>query len=230
MSNMNVKALSANQFRISNRGFNRFCDGGQLPVAILVVLFLCQSLLADGPASQPADEGTPQAFLANMTNDRVAAMTVRQMMAFIDFNPDSEKDKAGVRLLAASDVAVARLEVAVRKKWGKDAETAVAHACWDNVPDDAATAQWTITGDHAKATFQLDRLGDLMLVKTDGRWKLDLNGYRNADGDKFSSDLRTGTAEVRRLMQELANIDPDTTADAFARHVKEEMDKLAGSN
>jgi hypothetical protein len=227
---MNVQAIPANQFRIIDRGSNQFCRRGGLPIAIMVILFLWQSLLADGPATQPADDDTPQAFLAGMTDDRIAAMNVRQMMAFIDFDPDSDRDRAGARLLATSDVAVAKLEVAVRKKWGTDAETAVAHACWDNVLEDTATAQWTMTGDHAKATFQLERLGNVMLVKTEGHWKLDLSGYRSAAGDKFNSDLRAGTAEVRRLLQELANIDPDTSAAEFTRHVREEMDKLAGSN
>src|ERR1700728_411031 len=98
-------------------------------LSLLILFFVVQGVWADAPATQPADARTPQAFLAAMTNDRLAAMSESEAGGLIDFNPDSDKDKSDAKLLATSNVLQAKLEVAVRKKWGKKAEADVAHAC-----------------------------------------------------------------------------------------------------
>ena len=205
---------------VSRRGFVAMAG-------ILAIVFVAPFLLADAPATAPAEAGTPQGFLQNVTNDRVAAMSDDEVLGIIDFNADSEKDKADAQLLAANNLAESKLEVAVRKKWGKSAEVAVAHAMLDNVRDDEADAQWTITGDHARADFGAKKLSPVLLVKSGGEWKLDLQGYREAVGDQFVPILRQATDVTQKLNQELDG-NAYANADDFVKHVNEEMGKIGG--
>lgn len=197
-------------------------------LGMLAILILPQRVWADAPTSQPVDD-TPQAFLVNVTNDVVAPMSVDQAMALVGFNPNSDKDIAGAKLLAMSIIEQSKLELAVRGKWGKDAETAVAHDCADNLPSDAATAKWDINVDHATATFQIDSLTPMLLVNENGHWKIDLAGYRQANAT-MDKDMQAATALCDRLTQDLANKDAYPAADAFIKHVKEENDKLSAAN
>jgi len=135
----------------------RFCLCPAYLALIIGALILAQPLSADSPTTQPTSEETPQAFLAETTNDRVATMSLEHVVSLFDFNPDSAKDKLSATLLAVGVVDQAELELAVRKKWGRAAETAVAHASLDNLPDDVANAKWTIKNGRAKATFQLEK-------------------------------------------------------------------------
>jgi hypothetical protein len=196
-------------------------------LGILLVFVLPLRLFAGDPATRPWDD-TPQAFLTNMTNDVVAAMTIDQVMGTINFDATSAKETASAKIIAAGIVAQSKLELAVRQRWGKDAEAAVAHASSDNVPSDAATAKMMVNGDHAAAIFQIDSLTPMLLVNVNGHWKIDMAGYEGMD-PKFDRETQAGTALCGRLAQDLQNKDAYPDAGSFTKHVKEEMDKL-GAN
>jgi hypothetical protein len=221
--------ISATWFYFINSSIRLFrhCRGVSA-LAVLVIFICSHSAWADAPATQPTDD-TPQGFLAQMTNDRIAAMSVDQATATMGFNQDSDKDKASAKAMATAAIATAKLEVAVGAKWGKDAETAVAHICQDDTVDDDAKAKWTINGDHATATFAVDNVGPVMLVKQDGHWKLDLAQYRAADADSFDKDAMADAAVVDQLIADISKTGAYPTADAFNKHVKDALDKLNGN-
>ena len=191
---------------------------------ISAVFFVVPYLWADGPATAPAEAGTPQGFLAAMTNDRLAAMSDSDSLGIVDFDATSDKEKADAQLLAESMVVQAKLEVAARKKWGTGTETGVAHACGDNVPDDDAGAKWTVNGDQARADFANANSTPLLLMKSGGEWKVDMHGYQELVGQKFEQSLRDGTAAMQRLIDGMDSF--SGSGDDFVKRVNEEMSKI----
>ena len=203
---------------------------GHLPAAILMGVVLCAGIaFADAPATQPAGDQSPQKFAAALTNDRVAAMNVDRALALIDYDPSSDKDAADAKVTAANAIITCKLELAARAKWGKDGETAVAHALGDIMPDDIAQADWAVDRDRAVAQFKPDGLSPLVLIKKDGQWKIDLPGARKLAGDTVDSDLKVeqeASPMLDQLTHDVADKDAYPTADAFAQHVKDEVAKL----
>jgi len=201
-----------------------------LAFGLLAVFTLLHSAFADTPATNPAGD-TPQAFVAYASNDVLAAMTVDQMLPLVSFNPDSDSEKASAKIVAACNIAEARVELSARQKWGAAGEKAVAQALSDNTPADFQTAIWDINGDKAVATFRSDSLSPVYLVKQDGHWKLDAEAYRGAlSRDKFNKEMENATDVFYRLTQDIAKNDAYSNVDEFTGHVKEEMDKLNTAN
>lgn len=211
---------------------SNFSRLGIVMLAALTLLIGASATLADSPSTQPAD-GSPQAFVAALTNDKVADMTVKEAMAILAYDPASDKEMQDAKLTAINSIAASKLEVAARKRWGKDGETAVAHAIGDNMPEDVATGDWAVDGDHAVCQFQADGLEPLVLIKKSGQWKLDLTGSRKLGGIDLDDDLKAqqaATGIIDQLNKDLTDKSAYPTADAFAEHVKDEVSKLGPGN
>jgi hypothetical protein len=196
-------------------------------IALLAIGVFATGLLADSPATQPADD-SPQKFAEGLTNDKVAAMTVDQAMQILDYDPTSDKEKADAKLVAANSITVSKLELAARDKWGKDGEVAVTHALEDNTPDDLVHADWADDGVHAVAQFKGD-LSPMVLIKKAGQWKIDLAGSRKLAHADLDDDLKVeqqASAILDQLAKDIADKNTYPTADAFAQHAKDAMAKL----
>jgi hypothetical protein len=195
---------------------------------ISILAFACRAL-GDNPTTQPAGDQTPQKFLLSLTNDKVSSMTVDQVMETIAYDPGSDSEKADAKVNAANYIAVSKIELAVRDKWGKDAETAVAHAIGDNTPDDIANGDWAVDGDRAVVQFKPDGLAPLALIKKDGQWKIDLVGVCKLQDESIDDDAKSeqaAAAMLDQLSKDLAKKDAYPNADAFALHVKDEVAKM----
>jgi len=207
-------------------------------LGLFMVFASTQNLLGEAPVAAPSTTPatqaatqavgylTPQDFLKSVTTDLVAVMTVEQAMTLCAFDPDSAKDKATAKLLAVNAIAQARLEKAVREKWGREGETTFAHTIGDNMPADAAKAMWEIKDDHASATFQVDGLTPMLLVKQNGLWKLDMAGYREILGENTDKFLQASTDTLRRLTHEMGKPEAFADVEEFSRHARAEIDNL----
>ncbi len=230
---MSSSIFSLYRFSIINRGQVFFRLNLYLSLSVFFLIFiLTQNVFADETTTQSVWDHTPQDFLAHLTNDRLAVMTVDQVMSLIGYFGDTNNNKASAKLMAIGIINGAKLELAVRTKWGKLAETAVARTLGDSVPDDIAKAKWKFNGHFATATFQADIASPVNLVERNGHWKFDLDTYRIAAGDNALLDKNSQASNVvlERLIQELAKIDASVKAHAFAKHVQEEMEKLSAPN
>jgi hypothetical protein len=194
---------------------------------LLATLAVSQRALADSavaPTTQPVSDQTPQKYAQTFTNDLVATMTVDQLLGQIDYDPDSDKEKAVAKAMAIGVINCSKLEVAVRQRWGKDAEIEVIHACGDDNPDDVAKADWAVDGDRAVAQFQQDGLTPILLIRKNGQWKMDLAGYRKLEqesSDAFLEDMKEGTQKIEQLATDLAKKDAYPSGDDFIKHVKD---------
>jgi hypothetical protein len=198
-------------------------------IALFSILALASRTSADAPATQPAGDQTPQKFLLSLTNDKVASMNVDQVLDSIAYDPASESEKADAKANAANYIAVSKIELAARDKWGKDAETAVAHAIGDNTPDDIANGDWAVDGDRAVVQFKPDGLAPLALIKKAGQWKVDLVGVCKLQDESIDDDIKDEQAAATMLDQlskDLAKKDAYPNAGAFVQHVKDEVAKM----
>jgi hypothetical protein len=204
-----------------------------LAVASMAMFVCLPRTFADAPATQPDAVQTPQQFAATLTNDRLAPMTVDEAMAIFQYDSQSDKEKTCARASAAACVIMNRLELAARKKWGKDAETEVTHALGDTLPADYDKADWAIDGDRAVVQFQQSDLTPLILRKKEGQWKVDLSGYNQLyqnNWNEATKQFQDDEKLFRHLSDELASKDAYPTADVFVQHVKDAMAKLGASN
>jgi hypothetical protein len=78
-----------------------------------------------------------------------------------------------LKLIAQGDVALAKLQSAVAKQFGKDLGLEVVHAAGTVVADDVKAATEKVDGDKATVTFKNDAT-PLHMVKIDGEWKVSL--------------------------------------------------------
>lgn len=100
-----------------------------------------------------------------------------------DLRAMTPPERAYAKALAGQTVAAAKLQRAVRDKWGPAGEAAVLHAVGqDTLADDAAATE-QVRGDRATVTFDHDDIDPVELVRVDGLWKEDIRAYLAADAD-----------------------------------------------
>jgi hypothetical protein len=197
--------------------------------AMLAMSISARQSFADAPATQPAGEDTPQKFLLGLTNDKVSTMTLDQVVENIAYDPASDSEKADAKANAANYIIVSKIELAARDKWGKDAETTVAHALGDNTPEDIANGDWAVDGNQAVVQFKPDGLSPLALIKKGGQWKVDLAGENKLMNQTADDDIKAEQAAGKMLDQlskDIADKATYPTADVFVQHVKDAESKL----
>ncbi len=197
-----------------------------LAATLLVTALIARPAVADAPATQPAKYTTPQEFLQNTTNDAIVAMGFDQAESLWSYNADSARDVQTCKLITTGMIEQNKMELAARAKWGRDGETAVAHACSDNVASDAPNVTWTIKGDRAIGAFAFKDSSPLFLVNTDSGWKMDLPAYRALVGDGLDQALMAQNAVTDQLAKD---IDHYSTAGDFVKHIAEVKAKAAGN-
>jgi RNA polymerase sigma factor (sigma-70 family) len=157
-------------------------------------------------ATQPA---TPAEQLAQWQDDFEHWTPDESMVAYATHN-DSEKAMA--HAFAVNGVAIARLVKLAKEKWGDAAEQAVSHACMNDTRADDATAQITVDGDHAKLVFKSDVIQDLLLVRENGAWKMDLDAYQQMFAGHVDGVIRANLQSGQIFQKLLA----DATAGKYA--------------
>jgi len=107
------------------------------------------------------------------------------------YQADSEQQKKLAEVIAHGDIALARLQIAVARQFGKELAAAVAHAAGTEDIDDIQSATEKVDGDHATIEFK-DHSTPLRMVKTDGSWKISLSDMlKDSDSDAVEQLART---------------------------------------
>jgi len=103
------------------------------------------------------------------------------------FQASTDDENRLARAFAAQTVTTARLLKAVRKKWGHLPETAIAHICLTETPEDDDAAIVTIAGDRVTLQFQVRGISSLYLVRTNGAWRVDMAAYVRGFGARLET-------------------------------------------
>jgi len=181
---------------------------------------------ATGPASKNGSEPvavvqSPKEAL-KAYNDTAAAGDADKLIAMQQANNDAERRVA--QLMAATDIAVAKLERAASEKFGHAAKEKVAKAIHDATNADIDAADQTIEGDKARIKFK-DSDSPTIMVKVEGTWKPDVSAAVEASGgdaDAICDYLVKRTQTAEHAMQELtAGHYPDV--DALVSAIKEKV-------
>jgi hypothetical protein len=113
---------------------------------------------------------------------------VDEVLPWYEANTAVEKQLA--RAIATYTVAEARLQKLARTKWGKEAETQIAHLCLSDTHEDDDAAIVTIQGDHAILQFKFPGITPLFLVQSGGAWKMDMAAYVKGLGDQLQPGIK----------------------------------------
>ena len=115
---------------------------------------------------------------------------------------DTDHQRDLLKLIAQGDVALAKLQSAVAKQFGKDLALEVVHAAGTVVSEDVKAATEKVDGDKATITFKNDAT-PLHMVKIDGVWKVslpDMLGEATPPQlEKLGQKFADFTAEVDKL-------------------------------
>jgi hypothetical protein len=169
---------------------------------------------------------TPKATLAGWTRD-VDSWNLERALQVYHAQGDTEAKFA--RSMAEQALAEAKLQRAVRDKWGKDVERAVARAITNDTPEDDEAATEKIDGDHATLTFKEEtHLPVLYLVKVDNHWKLEVGAFMRDLGDQLERSrqfLQRSTQVVQTAVNALKE-NKYKGSDDLLVYLKAEYDKL----
>jgi hypothetical protein len=91
------------------------------------------------------------------------------------YNATNEFEKQNTRIACKYYVAVTRVELAVRKRFGTKDEDKFVHAIGENTEDDARQAKYKVEGDQADVTFPGDTDPSLKMIRVNGIWKVDVS-------------------------------------------------------
>ena len=172
-------------------------------VSLVVSLMIVPGILGEpGPSEAQSVRDTVKEW-----NKRAADMTIEEGRNLYEAKTDAEKKVADV--MAEFDIAEAKLQKAVKTKWGDVAEKKIAEAFSRDALKDDDEADIVIKGDRAVMTFKNEALGRVLLVKSGGVWKVDCEAF---------------VAEFRGLVSN-AEI-----ADTALTEIAKEMSKALASN
>ena len=158
----------------------------QFSSAMRVLLYLLvtpAAAFAAGPATAPAAvASSPKEALKAW-----AALADLDSLGKI-YHAQTADDRHLAHSLALQACATLKLQKAVAARWGKDSETAVAHLCGNDTPQDDDDAFEVIDGDRAKIIFKPIAVNPLLVVRVDGRWLIDVPSISRMLGSRLERD------------------------------------------
>jgi hypothetical protein len=221
------------QFAIINLQFAmpRFPKGGSMlsRFFILVAIVLTASLArADAQSKPSAGTDSPKAALRSQ-DTAAKSGNVDADMAF--YQADNDQQKKLARTLAEGDVAVARLEKAVAKRFGKELAAAAVRAAGTEDVAAVDAAGEKVEGDHATIQFH-DQQSAVPMIRADGKWKISLadwtQGASPGQVDHLIDSLAKLTAGVNQIA-DLVEHDKFRSGEGARDRVQELHDSLFGS-
>jgi RNA polymerase sigma factor (sigma-70 family) len=173
-------------------------------------------------ATQPA---TPAEQLAAWQDDFEHWTPDEALVAYAIHN---DTDKAMAHAFSINGVNAQLLMKLAREKWGAAAELAVAHACSSDARADDATAEITVDGDHAKIAFKSDAIGDLLLVREDGAWKMDIAAYEKLFAGHIDGVIRANLQSGQIFQKALADATAGkyATGDDLVKDITRQIDQI----
>jgi hypothetical protein len=165
-----------------------------------IVVLLC-SVMSAGAA---AADSPKQALLA-----QDAAARSGNVDADLEFyQTKGEKQEKLAHVIAEGDVALAKLQDAVAKRFGAELATAVIHAAGTEDARDIEAAEEKIESDQATIEFN-DHSTPLRMVKVDGKWKISLSDMvgeaTDLQLDQLTKNIAEFTSELGRLTSLVEN-------------------------
>lgn len=164
---------------------------------LIVVAILLGALAASGAW---ADEGTSPKDALLAQDAAARAGDVAADLAF--YQAGGERQAQLARAIAEGDVALAALQAAVGRRFGREMAAAVGHAAGSQDADDIKNAAEKVADARATVEFKGDA-PPLRLVRVEGKWKIslpDMLGEATLPQiEKLTRAVREFTAEVGRL-------------------------------
>jgi hypothetical protein len=157
------------------------------------------------PATQP--DSPKQALKAQDAAAR--AGNVDADLSFYRAEDDQQKKLA--RAIAIGDIAVARLEAAVDRKFGKDSASTVIRAAGSESAAALEAATEKLDGDHATVQFS-DTGSSVPMVRAGGKWKISLGDWvKDAKPERIDQLI----AAVEKLAADLDHVTGLVEKDRF---------------
>jgi hypothetical protein len=165
-------------------------------LCVVFVVFTFASIAWSSSTTQP-DE-LKQAVLGQ--DAAAKSGDVEQDLSF--YHADGEQQQKLARAMAQSDVALAKLEKAVKERFGADLASAVVEAAGSETVAKLESVSAKIDGDHA--TLELfDRATFVPMVRVDGKWKISLvawiKDYKAGDVDHLIDAMSQFATELDHL-------------------------------
>ena len=166
-----------------------------------IVLLLCCAAVARAEAqTEPAKDSPKEALLAQ----DAAAKSGNVDADFAFYQTDDEQQRKLARAIAEGDVAIAKLESAVEKKFGKEFAAQAVRAAGSEAVSAVRDAREEVNGDHATIRFK-DSESSVPMVRSDGKWKISLNdwinGVKPAQVDQLIASVGKLATEVDHITE-----------------------------
>jgi len=118
------------------------------------------------------------------------------------YQAKGDKQEKLAQAIARGDVALAKLQDAVAKRFGPELATAVIHAAGTEDAHDIEAAEEKIESDQATVEFK-DHSTPVHMVRVDGKWKVSLSDMlgeaTDLQVDQLTKNITDFTIEVGRL-------------------------------
>jgi hypothetical protein len=170
-----------------------------------IVLLLCCVAVARAEAqTEPAKDSPKETLLAQDAAARAGNVDADLAV----YQADDDQQKKLAHAIAQGDVAIAKLETAVEKKFGKELAAQVVRAAGSEAVAAVKNSSEEVNGDHATVKF-LDSGSSVPMVRADGKWKISLSDWvRDAKPARVDQlitavgKLATGIDQITQLVEQ----------------------------
>jgi hypothetical protein len=144
------------------------------------------------------------------------------------YHATTDEQKKLAQAMSEQLVAEAKLQKAVRDKWGKDAEATFAHLIGGTTHEDDQAATETGDGDHAIIHWSVDGVGPMFMVRVNNQWKIDVTVYAHNIGSALQRYLRYSEQSTTVYEDAIEALSKNvyTNAEQLANYVKGELEKI----
>jgi hypothetical protein len=169
-----------------------------------ILLLGCAAWARAEAQTEPAKDSPRGTLLAQ----DAAAKSGNVEADLVFYQTDDDQQKKLAHAIAEGDVAIAKLEVAVEKKFGKEFAAQVVRAAGSEAVAAVRNASEEMNGDHATIHFR-DSESSVPMVRVDGEWKISLSDWvkdtKPAQVDQLITSvgkLAAGIEEITALVEQ----------------------------
>jgi hypothetical protein len=168
-------------------------------LTMLLAMFVCVNWCRAESDTKPATQSESPKQALKDQDAAAKSGNVDADLAFYLAEGDQQKKLA--HSIAVGDVAVAKLEAAVQKEFGKDLAAAVVRAAGSEAIAALDSASEKVDGDHAVVRFKDEAA--VPMVRADGKWKISLGewvkGTKTEQVEQLITSMEKLTAEVQHI-------------------------------
>jgi hypothetical protein len=166
----------------------------------LLVLIGCTTWVQAESDTKPAAQSDSPKQTLKAQDAAARSGSVEADEAF--YQAEGDQQKKLTHSIAAGDVAVARLEAAVDKQFGKDLAAAVVRAAGSEAISAVDSATERVDGDRAMVQFH-DQPAAIPMIRADGKWKISLSDWvketKSEQVDQLIASMEKLTTEIQHI-------------------------------